>query len=200
MSKLELRPSESLMSLMQQAANTLTNFGKLWADIKEMGNSEGFTDKELQEILRPLLKPQLSKDQIYYLFNSEQQKERAQNYRNVTKVNHKNDIEESDILDESTPRPLAYQQEQAVDVVAENEQLRKQNNQLKDALAKKSIVNAEDEAKNFETIFEMLPNDDVDTFKNKSGTLMLLERVLVNLKHQDVHKRLKYQWWVRVIK
>jgi len=185
---------------MQEAAHTLTNFGKLWSDIKEMGSSEGFTEKELQEILRPLLKPQLSKDQIYYLFNTEQKKDYTNTHRNVPKVNHNNDIEESDILDESTPRPLAYQQEQAIDIVAENEQLKKQNSQLKDALAKKSIVNAEDEAKNFETIFEMLPNDDVDTFKNKSGTLMLLERVLVNLKHQDVHKRLKYQWWVRVIK
>ncbi len=187
---------------MQHAAETLTNFGQLWNEIKIMGNSEGFTDKELQEILRPLLKPQLSKDQIYYLFNSEEQKARVADHRNVTKVNHNKDTEE-------IPRPLAYikaspettqKLEEAVDVVKENQDLRKQNAQLRDVVSKQKIVTAEEEVQNFDKLFEMLPNDDIDTFKNKSGNIMLFERLLVNFKHQDVHKRLKYQWWVRVIK
>ena len=58
------------------------------------GHDEGFTERELQDILRPLLKPQLNKDQMYYLFHREEQIERvkSQSHRKFTTDDAKKDI------------------------------------------------------------------------------------------------------------
>jgi hypothetical protein len=78
-------PSPELLSLIKAAAQSLLGFGELWNSIKKKGHDEGFTERELQDILRPLLKPQLNKDQIYYLFNADEKKEQSKQsyHRNI---------------------------------------------------------------------------------------------------------------------
>jgi hypothetical protein len=85
MTILEKQPSPELLSLIKAAAQSLLGFGELWNSIKMKGKDEGFSERELQDILRPLLKPQLNKDQIYYLFNAEQKKEQSKEHyhRNI---------------------------------------------------------------------------------------------------------------------
>ena len=80
MTVIQKQPSPELLSLIKAAAQSLLGFGELWNSIKMKGRDEGFTERELQDILRPLLKPQLNKDQIYYLFNAEQKKEQTANF------------------------------------------------------------------------------------------------------------------------
>jgi len=99
------QPSPELLSLIKAAAQSLIGFGELWNSIKKKGHDEGFSEKELQDILRPLLKPQLNKDQIYYLFNADQKKEQSkqQYHRNIPKVLYKQDIEQTSIPEELPP-------------------------------------------------------------------------------------------------
>jgi hypothetical protein len=193
--------SPALMDLITKFTTDFVNTAELWEAIKTKAEEEGFTTEEITILIRPMLKTKLTKDQIYYLFHKEEQKERVKS-RNLRQNDVKKDTEESAIspkqyVDQKFPQ---LDSEKAVEVVDENKALRKQVEQLRQVIAKNAVTTADQEKVNFETLFEMLPNDDIDTFKNKSGNLMLFERLLVNFKHQDVHKRLKYQWWVRVVK
>ena len=66
-------PSPELFEMIQAAASSLTGFAQLWDSIRKKGNSEGFTDTELEDLIKPLLKQQLnmSREQIWYMFNKE---------------------------------------------------------------------------------------------------------------------------------
>ncbi len=90
-------PSPELFEMIQAAANNLMSFGGLWNSIKKKGHDEGFSERELEDILRPLLKPQLNKDQIYYLFHKEEQIERvkSQSHRKFTTDDDKKDTGQS---------------------------------------------------------------------------------------------------------
>jgi len=108
------QPSAELLSLIKAAAQSLLGFGELWNSIKKKGHDEGFSEKELQDILRPLLKPQLNKDQIYYLFNAEQKKEQSkeQYHRNITTNSPKKDIEQTPIPEELPPNAPTVTEEE----------------------------------------------------------------------------------------
>jgi hypothetical protein len=105
MTVIQKQPSPELLSLIKAAAQSLLGFGELWNSIKMKGKDEGFSERELQDILRPLLKPQLNKDQIYYLFNAEQKKvQNKEHYDKIVSDNRinpteplKKDIEQSEI-------------------------------------------------------------------------------------------------------
>jgi hypothetical protein len=86
-------PSPELFEMIQAAANNLMSFGGLWNSIKKKGHDEGFSERELEDMLRPLLKPQLNKDQIYYLFHTEEKKEQSRQsyHRNIPTVAPKKD-------------------------------------------------------------------------------------------------------------
>ncbi len=196
---LELKPSYQLQLLIEDAAKTLSNFADKWTQVKQIGNNEGFTDKDLQDMIRPYLKQhQLNKDQIYYLFNSEKQKERVSNNRNVTMNVDKKDIEELDT------KPIGQKINQAVDVVDKNLELEQTNQRLrkeladqKEALAKTSVFTADKEETNFNKLFDMLPRDDKTTFKNKEAGLTVFTNLFLALRSEGVKQ---LQWWVRVIK
>lgn len=90
------RPSDELLALIKSAASTLMNFGELWDTIKTKGKNEGFKEIELMDMMRPLLKPKLTRDQIRYLFHREQEQERSRENRRKIPLNvAKKDIEQS---------------------------------------------------------------------------------------------------------
>lgn len=88
----ERKPSPELFEMIQAAASSLTGFVQLWDSIRKKGNSEGFTDQQLQDFIKPLLKAQLnmSKDQIWYMFNKEQKAIANKEAYEKTRINPKN--------------------------------------------------------------------------------------------------------------
>jgi hypothetical protein len=211
---LELVPSNTLQRMLEESARYLITFAESWKEILDVGQKEGFTEKQLQEMVRPYLKqrPDMDSKKIWYLFHKEEHNDRTkQNYqsRTINRTNDdKNDIEQKNdhgneaeyTMVQSTSDlegTIVRKIDNAVDVVTENEQLKKKNLQLEQALKKTKIGTAADIQLTNDELFDMLPNDSVDTFKNKSGNLLLFERLLVNFKYQKIPK---LQWWVRVIK
>lgn len=99
MTELAKQPSEDLISMIKVAGDSLLSFGELWGSIKKKGGQEGFSEKELQEMLRPYLKQKMDSKKIWYLFNKEEEQERnKQNYQSRTfkqKIDEKKDTEES---------------------------------------------------------------------------------------------------------
>jgi len=95
------KPSPELFEMIQAAASSLTGFAQLWESIRKKGTSEGFSDRELQGLLRPLLQNKLgmNKDQVYYLFHREEQIKRVQDNHNrkFTEIVEKKEPEQSDI-------------------------------------------------------------------------------------------------------
>jgi hypothetical protein len=93
-------PSPELFEMIQAAASSLTGFAQLWESIRKKGTHEGFTETELQDLIKPLLKQQLhmSKEQIWYMFNKEKKaltnKEAYQSRRINTPIVEKKDIEQ----------------------------------------------------------------------------------------------------------
>jgi hypothetical protein len=74
--------SPKLAALIKEAAEQLINFGELWAKVKEQGKEEGYSEKELADTLRPMLKLKgLTKDQAYYLFHQEQKLDKVKEYQ-----------------------------------------------------------------------------------------------------------------------
>lgn len=71
-------PSPELFSLIKAAATNLLGFGELWGSIKKKGHDEGFSEKELQDMLRPFLKEKLDSKKVWYLFHKDEQIERVQ--------------------------------------------------------------------------------------------------------------------------
>lgn len=68
-------PSEGLLNMINQAAHNFVGFATVWSRVLEKGKQEGFTEKELQDLIRPLLKKSLNRRQIYYAFNKESELE-----------------------------------------------------------------------------------------------------------------------------
>jgi hypothetical protein len=101
------QPSSELLSLIKAAAQSLLGFGELWGSIKAKGKDEGFSELDLQDMLRPLLRDRLgmNKDKIYYLFHKEEVKARATEryekmanaYRKKTTFDVEKEPEQSDI-------------------------------------------------------------------------------------------------------
>jgi len=80
-------PSPELFSLIKAAATNLLGFGELWGSIKKKGHDEGFTEKELQEMLRPFLKEKLDSKKVWYLFHADEQKQRShEQYQSRTNI------------------------------------------------------------------------------------------------------------------
>lgn len=78
MTELAKQPSEDLISMIKVAGDSLLSFGELWGSIKKKGASEGFSETDLQEMLRPYLKQKMDSKKIWYLFHKEEQIERVQ--------------------------------------------------------------------------------------------------------------------------
>ncbi len=196
MSKLELRPSEELMSLVNNWADGYIKSVELPIKILEIGERDGLTKHEIRKVVEDALTTRgLSERRIRQVLPAE--------LKDETKIHPRQSI--AAVVDdyptvEPDDKPIGKKIEEVVDVVEENRALRTQVQQLREVVAKRAVDTADTVETNFERLFEMLPNDDVDTFKNKTGTLMLMERVLVNFRYQDPAKRLKYQWWIRRIK
>jgi len=97
------KPSPELFSLIKAAATNLLGFGELWGSIKKKGHDEGFTEKELQEMLRPHLKQKLDSKKVWYLFHADEQKKRSheqyQNRTNISTNDVKKDIEKTSTRD-----------------------------------------------------------------------------------------------------
>jgi len=126
--------SPELLSLIKAAAKGLEAFGTLWQTIKDKGNAEGFTEQDLQDMLRPLLRDQLgmSKDRIYYLFHKEQKalanKQAYDKVRINREIVQKKDPED---LEDSSPAALPVEEEDR-----EKALLRDEVDQLRDAIKK----------------------------------------------------------------
>jgi hypothetical protein len=64
-------PSKELLLLIRRSIKVLVKFAELWKKVQEKGYTEGFDDKELQDLARPYLKQKLTTQQIKHLFDSE---------------------------------------------------------------------------------------------------------------------------------
>jgi hypothetical protein len=83
-------PSPGLLDSFKSLANDLGNAHDKWERIKSDGAKEGFTENQLIQMVKPFLKERgLSKDQIYYFFHRNQQKERVRR-RKLTMKDNKN--------------------------------------------------------------------------------------------------------------
>jgi hypothetical protein len=67
--KRDKAPSKELLLLIRQSIKILGKFPELWKKVQEKGYTEGFDDKELQDLARPFLKQRLTPGQIKYLFD-----------------------------------------------------------------------------------------------------------------------------------
>ena len=66
--KRDQKPSKELVLLIRQSTKALVKFGELWKQVQDRGYSEGFEEKELQEMVRLYLKQRLTTGQIKTLF------------------------------------------------------------------------------------------------------------------------------------
>jgi hypothetical protein len=62
--KRDKAPSKELLLLIRQSIKILGKFAELWKKVQEKGYTEGFDDKELQDLARPYLKQRLTTGQI----------------------------------------------------------------------------------------------------------------------------------------
>jgi hypothetical protein len=53
--KRDKKPSKQLVSVIRQSAKVLVNFAELWKRVQDKGYAEGFDEKELQQMVRPIL-------------------------------------------------------------------------------------------------------------------------------------------------
>ena len=68
-------PSNGLDSLIRDTVENVLTFREWWLEVLEKGQKEGFTEKELQHIARPLLRDRLARHLIKYLSTKEAMKE-----------------------------------------------------------------------------------------------------------------------------
>ncbi|MDQ5870103.1 MAG: hypothetical protein M3530_10330 [Thermoproteota archaeon] len=85
-------PSNELASLIKETVETYFSVRELWSKVLDKGQEEGFTEKELQDIVRPLLKDMLTRHQIRYLFHREEMKDASKKaydkMRNITQIDN----------------------------------------------------------------------------------------------------------------
>lgn len=80
--------SGHLLGLIRKAATSLLNLRLLWMEIKQVGEKEGFSEKELEQRTRKELwqLPDMTRGKMYYFFHREQRNEEAKSYqRKVSK-------------------------------------------------------------------------------------------------------------------
>jgi hypothetical protein len=84
-------PSPDLLYSLKSYAIDCTNLDVEWEKIKLQGAEEGFTELQLPQMVRPYLKERgLSRNQIYYLFHRDEEKERVRR-RKFKIIDYKND-------------------------------------------------------------------------------------------------------------
>ena len=210
MTVIEKQPSPELLSLIKAAAQSLLGFGELWNSIKMKGHDEGFTERELQDILRPLLKPQLNKDQIYYLFHTEekkiQNKEHYDNRINPTNLPKKEpEQNKGDNKPPETPPPDDEPPEEPTELelanirIAQLEDAIKKTEQFKPATALEQLPQVIESAeKEDERVHIWLKNsaDGIGTFYYDAyGIDLFKNRELPQLKNSGVKvfKRLYFE-------
>lgn len=163
--RLEKQPSEDLISMIKVAGDSLLSFGELWGSIKKKGHSEGFSEKELQEMLRPYLKEKLDSKKVWYLFHADEQKERStKQYQNRTNIST-NDvdkvIEQRDKNNELIAKNFGIELEpEESEEPTEAELLKIENEQLKDALHK---------TQQFTQATKLPQEDDINSIKIRAG-------------------------------
>jgi hypothetical protein len=93
------QPSHQLATLIAKFADSFVDLHSLWNEVKEKGTAEGFAEKELELLIRPLLSNRLGKQKVWYLFHKEEQIERVRKHResgtNLVPNAHKKEPEES---------------------------------------------------------------------------------------------------------
>lgn len=65
------KPSTELVRLIREALVQVKSFFETWDEIKVKADTEGFTEDELREIIKPMLPESWDKHQRYYFFNRE---------------------------------------------------------------------------------------------------------------------------------
>lgn len=180
-------PSPELFSLIKAAATNLLGFGELWGSIKKKGHDEGFSEKELQEMLRPFLKEKLDSKKVWYLFHAEEQKDRSkQQYQNRTNISTNDVKKDTEQTTTEITRPridiskLGLEEEEPT----EAELLKIENEQLKDALHK---------TQQFKPATALQPQeDDINSVKIRAGI-----GAIENLMRLEIPK-LKNRGWKTV--
>jgi hypothetical protein len=160
---LEKQPSEDLISMIKVAGDSLLSFGELWGSIKKKGHSEGFSEKELQEMLRPYLKEKLDSKKVWYLFHAEEQKDRSkQQYQNRTNIST-NDVKKDT---EQTPTEITRPR-----IEIPKEELEEEPTELE--LANIKIAQLEDalhKTEQFKPATALQPQeDDINSIKIRAG-------------------------------
>ena len=79
------KPSPELFEMMRAAATNLSSFATLWESIKKKGHAEGFDDRALEQWFAPMVKDQMSQNQLRYLIHAESEKQRARDNRQKQK-------------------------------------------------------------------------------------------------------------------
>ena len=137
-------PSEPLASLIESAAERLTDFVSIWSKVKEVGVSEGFTEQELQDLVRIKVRARLEsigvekpkiKNTIYYMFNQDKHAEKnAKAYeKRKSLINQTND--HNNVIEQSSSGNGASFD----DLVSENNSLTQQLAQAKKDLQSASF-------------------------------------------------------------
>jgi DNA helicase IV len=62
--------SSELDSLIKETVETYLAAKELWSRVIEKGKQEGYTESELQDIAKPLLKGKLNRNQVRYVFQN----------------------------------------------------------------------------------------------------------------------------------
>jgi DNA helicase IV len=62
--------SSELDSLIKETVETYLAAKELWSKVIEKGKQEGYTESELQDIAKPLLKGKLTRNQVRYVFQN----------------------------------------------------------------------------------------------------------------------------------
>jgi len=84
-------PSPDLLNSLKSLAIDCTNLDVKWEKIKLQGAEQGLTEHQLPQMVRPYLKERgLSRNQIYYMFHREGEKERVRR-RKFKIIDDKND-------------------------------------------------------------------------------------------------------------
>lgn len=81
--------SKKLEIAIKDAISSLFVFAKKWKAVLALGKKEGLSEREMQDIVRPLLKKKLNPNQIYYLFNRDTVLERMRDQQKQLRENAK---------------------------------------------------------------------------------------------------------------
>jgi hypothetical protein len=148
---LEKQPSEDLISMIKVAGDSLLSFGELWGSIKKKGASEGFSETDLQEMLRPYLKQKMDSKKIWYLFHKEEQIERVQTQKR-TKFSTNDDKKDTGQTNSD--------KEKAAEELRKKQEADKQQEEYEREMAKARETPPPPKEIDLNAVFESLPDDD----------------------------------------